>query len=266
MNSVRAGNPYDHFASVYDIWVEHYRDDLERMRDFYVRRLTGYPGPSVELGVGNGRILIKAAEAGQPMIGIDSSAPMLDLCRSKVEQAGVFALVTLQQADFLDFVLSEPAGQITMPYEAIAHLTSIEDKRACFANVYSQLQSGGRFLFDQRVYDPEAAARENSLARLAFTYSDPKTGLETLFWLVTTHDIAKRKWRTISWLEIVQPGGSLIRRMIGDVHGFLTDRETTRKLLEESGFEVETCLGDFDEGTPVSGDSAQEVWIARRPD
>jgi len=97
---------YDAFADIYDIWVET-APVTKRNLPFYVEEYLRTAGPVVELGVGNGRIAIEAARQGKPVIGVDSSAEMLKLCRERAETAGVAHLLTLIQADFRHFVLPE---------------------------------------------------------------------------------------------------------------------------------------------------------------
>ena len=73
---------YDDLAEIYDAWAAHYSDPaMEQNRAFYAREYVAAEGPVVELGVGNGRILIEAARSGKAVIGVDSSARMLEMTR-----------------------------------------------------------------------------------------------------------------------------------------------------------------------------------------
>src|SRR6185436_9322173 len=81
-------SPYDPIARIYDPWSRSVVEDVE----FYVaeaRKAVGRAGggPVVELGVGTGRIAIPVAEAGVAVIGVDSSAGMLEVCRARAEEA-----------------------------------------------------------------------------------------------------------------------------------------------------------------------------------
>lgn len=218
----------------------------------------------MELGVGNGRILLEAAAAGQTVAGVDSSAGMLSLCRARAEAAGVLDRTLLLQSDFRDFSLPEPAALIALPYDAVVHLAEPSAKRECFERVHSQLRSGGRFVLDQSIYDPLAAQQQNQLARLAFTYIDPKTGLETLMWLVSTHDIANQRWQTLSWTEQIAPDGRMARRFLGKLDNGILKPEAMTGMLEQAGFEVEFCFGSFTTREPFSASSKCAIWIARR--
>ena len=63
---------------------------------FYVDEALADGGPVVELGVGTGRIAVPVAAAAVPVIGIDSSQEMLDVCRRQAAAAGVEHLLDLR--------------------------------------------------------------------------------------------------------------------------------------------------------------------------
>ena len=66
---------YDQIARIYDPWSVSVTEDVS----FYVD-LAKEAGSVVELGVGTGRIAIPTAAAGVPVIGVDSSRGMLEVC------------------------------------------------------------------------------------------------------------------------------------------------------------------------------------------
>ena len=90
---------------------------------FYVSLAAEADGPVVELAVGNGRVAIPVAQAtGRPVIGIDLSPAMLELCAQAANHAGVE--VDLREADMADLTLEEPAALIYCPFRALLHLRS----------------------------------------------------------------------------------------------------------------------------------------------
>jgi ubiquinone/menaquinone biosynthesis C-methylase UbiE len=68
---------YDTVAGFYDVWIAQMPLVTEKNRRFYVREYLATEGPVLELGVGNGRIMIEAARAGKRVVGVDHSAKML---------------------------------------------------------------------------------------------------------------------------------------------------------------------------------------------
>src|SRR5262245_56323485 len=91
-------SPYDGIARLYDPWSASVTEDVA----FYVEEARRAEGPVVELGVGTGRIAIPTACDGIAVIGVDSSAGMLEICREHAELAGVADRVELRLGDLRD--------------------------------------------------------------------------------------------------------------------------------------------------------------------
>jgi len=72
---------YDTIAGLYDAWSTGVVEDIS----FYVDEALASGGPVVELGVGTGRIAIPTAGAGVHVIGVDSSAGMLEVAGLELE-------------------------------------------------------------------------------------------------------------------------------------------------------------------------------------
>ncbi|HEY8646950.1 MAG TPA: class I SAM-dependent methyltransferase, partial [Gaiellaceae bacterium] len=76
---------YDKIARLYDPWSSSVVEDVP----FYVEEAVRSGGPMLELGVGTGRIAVPAAAAGISVVGVDTSAGMLEVARERAELAGV---------------------------------------------------------------------------------------------------------------------------------------------------------------------------------
>src|ERR687886_3131524 len=90
-------SPYDAIARLYDAWSRSVTEDIP----FYVEEALAAGGPVVELGVGTGRIAVPVAEAGVRVIGVDSSAAMLEVCAERAAAAGVADRLDLRLGDLL---------------------------------------------------------------------------------------------------------------------------------------------------------------------
>ena len=256
---------YNDLAEIYDMWIANYSKALKKMRNFYVNEYLKANGPIVELGVGNGHILIEAAKMGKKVIGIDSSPKMIELCHTKAIRAGVADHVKLIQADFRNFKLPKPVELVAMPYGAITHLLSLTEKRECFQNVIEVLAPGGRLILDQVTYDPKLASKEDGVPYLAFEYADPKTGLETFLWVVSVHSIPDKSSKIILFTEKIGMDGVVTKNMLGSVACSSISHEGMQNLLFETGFQVEACFGDFSSSSPYREGSHQEIFVTRRP-
>ena len=255
--------PYDDWAPIYDVWVTT-APITERNRPFYVERLVGTEGLAVELGVGNGRIAIEAAKRGKAVTGVDSSSGMLALCRARAREAGVADRLTLVRADFRDFELPEPASLVVIPFHSIGHLLTLDDKREGLRHIANQLRPGGRLIFDHFVFDREMARARGGVRTLCATYPDRETAHDTLLWVTATHDLERQTMLIVSESEELDRHGYLLRTKVRRMDFSWLDPDQARALLEETGFVIENAYGCFDE-SPLAEDSAEQIWVARRP-
>lgn len=254
---------YDRFSDIYGVWTDTAASTRANLT-FYVDAYLASEGPVVELGVGDGRIAIRAAALGRDIIGVDLSGAMLERCRQNAATAGVLERLTLLHADFRHFRLDAPASLIALPYHSLGHLLRLEDKREAIAHVFSQLRPGGHFLFDDFLMTAELVHHMRQV-QLRAEYRSP-SGADTLLWVTSLVDEASRTIRVVTWEDEADAEGLLVRRRYRRLSLSWLEPSQTRSLLTDAGFEVAACFGDFAR-TPFSGDTAQEqVWVARKPE
>jgi SAM-dependent methyltransferase len=228
---------YDRIASLYDRWNTSVVEDI----GFYVEEALASGGPVLELGVGTGRIAVPIAQAGVPVIGIDSSRPMLDLCRARAEAAGVSELLDLRLGDLRDPPLSEPVPTVISPFRTLLHLCSNEERLLTLTRLHALLRPRGRLVFD--VFAPS----ELDITETQGRWIEREPGIEE------RADWDRRKRRLVLRVR----GGELETSMS---LAWISAREWT-ELLERAGFELGACYGWFDRRS-YSGDEDM-VFIAR---
>jgi SAM-dependent methyltransferase len=230
---------YDAIAALYDPWSRSVTEDV----DFYVAEARKAGGPVVELGVGTGRIAVPTAQAGVPVIGIDSSERMLDVCRTRAEEAGVGELVDLRPGDLRNPPVKERVALVTCPFRALLHLESDEERLEALHAVRGLLLPGGRFVFD--VFAP---SRDDVLE----THGR---------WLEREPGI----WERADWDTDRRVLTLTVRGEAGQTRMYLAWRspEEWRHLLARAGLEVLACYGWFDLRPYDGGEDS--IWIARRP-
>lgn len=140
----------DAFANVYDEWY----NDLDLIDDcieFLLQLAAG--GSVLELGVGTGRIAIplaiRGAAFGLNVVGIDSSAAMLD--RLEAKQLGVDALVETVRGHM---VRDMPSGQfsvVLLAYNTLFNLLSAAEQLECLCRATMRLAPGGHVVVDSFV-------------------------------------------------------------------------------------------------------------------
>jgi SAM-dependent methyltransferase len=120
-------------------------------------RTPGAPasGPVVELGVGTGRIAVPIALAGVPVIGVDTSAGMLAVCRTRAEEAGVADLLDLRVGDFRTPPVSERVPLVICPFGRTCTFRTTT-RAPCGARDRPRAAAPGRLLaFDVFTPSPE---------------------------------------------------------------------------------------------------------------
>jgi len=252
---------YERFADIYGTWTAT-AASARANKAFYVDAYTAADGPVVELGVGDGRIAVDAAARGRPIIGVDLSPAMLRRCRERAERAGVLDRMTLLQADFRSFTLAEPAALIALPYHSLGHLPSLDDKRDALRHIHEQLRPGGCFLFDDFFMTPERLDRMRQVQlRAEYPSAD---GHDVLLWVTSLVDEAAQSMRVVTWEDELDAEGTLARRRYRTLSLSWLEPAQARALLQDAGFAIDACFGDFDR-TPFDVSSAQEqIWIARK--
>jgi SAM-dependent methyltransferase len=233
-------SPYDAIAELYDPWSRSVVEDV----GFYVEEARRARPPVVELGVGTGRVAIPIAAEGIAVIGVDSSAGMLDVCRQRAELSGVAANLDLRLGDLRRPPIAERVELAISPFRSFLHLEADDDRRVALAAAFALLEPGGRLIFD--VFAPGSDDIEQTQGR----------------WLEREPGIHERALWDVER-----------RRLVLSVHG--ADAQTTmslawaspdewRALLVDTGFQIEAHYGWFDRSRYRGGEDS--VWIARRPD
>ncbi len=230
---------------------------------FYLDAYARADGPVVELGVGDGRIAVPAAERGRAVVGVDLSEAMLDLCRRRARQAGVLDRLTLIHADFRKFELDTPAALVALPYHSLGHLLTLEDKGRLISHIYSQIRPGGRFIFDDFLMTPALVAHMRRV-ELRAEYRTA-AGADVLLWVTSLVNEPARSIRVVTWEDELDAEGGLARRRYRRLSLSWVEPSQARAMLTEAGFTIEACYGDFDR-TPFSDRTAREqIWVARKP-
>jgi SAM-dependent methyltransferase len=227
-------SPYDTIAQLYDPWSASVVEDV----GFYLEEARRSGGPVVELGVGTGRIAVPIAAESIRVIGVDSSRGMLDVCARRAALAGVE--VDLRVGDLRRPPVDERVPLVIAPFRSLLHMHTDEDRRAVLVSVRELLAPGGRFVFD--VFAPGKEDIEQTHDR----WLEREPGIfEKAVWdedrrtlTLTVRGEDAETTMKVSWLP----------------------PEDWRRLLEETGFDLEACYGWFDR-TPYKG-GEDTVWIA----
>jgi len=133
----------DFVARFYDVVYRQVRDAADK--SYYVDKLVSCGGPSLEAGVGTGRIFLAALREGADVYGTDNSAEMMALLQGKLEPGHHHRI---RQCDLVTMDLGKRFDLIIAPFRLLSHLIDIEDQIKALNTVYDHLTPGGIFIFD----------------------------------------------------------------------------------------------------------------------
>jgi ubiquinone/menaquinone biosynthesis C-methylase UbiE len=211
---------------------------------FALERLGPSPTPLLDLCCGSGLHALRFAEAGAPPVGLDYSAPQLELAHRRN------ADLRLVRGDMR--MLPFPAGtfrSIVNFFTSFGYFRSEEDNFAVVAEIERTLVPGGRVLCD-------TFALEHVLARLV--PEEEKT--------TPDREYRMRRWwnretrRLEKEIEVKRGGSTSIFRE--SVRAYTLEELTA--MFERAGLRIESAWGDFD-ASPVEADCPRQILLARKP-
>lgn len=125
------------------------------------------PKTVADLGCGTGSVTLPLAQRGYQMIGIDLSESMLAIAREKESQLGrLRGSVQWVCQDMRNWEVPEPVDAVVCYCDSINYLIESADVTSFLKQTYSQLRSGGLFLFDmhhERQFEQYAAEQPFTL-------------------------------------------------------------------------------------------------------
>ena len=133
----------------------------------------------LDLGCGTGVLCETMHAQGIYTLGIDLSADMIAIARSRLPG------LDYRVGDMVDLAVDRRFDLVTCTGDALNHVTDLKDVRRMFDGVYAALNPGGLFVFDLLRADevPEGAPFEAAFAddlRVRFSASRDPDGFTTL--------------------------------------------------------------------------------------
>ncbi|MBO0898689.1 class I SAM-dependent methyltransferase [Cellulomonas sp. zg-ZUI22] len=101
-------------------------------------------GAALELAIGTGRVAVPLAGRGVPVTGIELSQPMVDVLRTKVDEATIPVVMG-------DMTTVRAPGRFSLVYlvfNTISNLLTQAEQVECFRNAARHLAPGGRFVIE----------------------------------------------------------------------------------------------------------------------
>jgi len=246
-------------ADLYDLLFQDYTHDL----DFYLGLARAARGPSLDVGYGTGRVLLRALDAGLDMDGLDDSAEMLARLRANAAARGLAPQVAL--ADMRGFRMPRRYACVMIPFNAFAHVLSSDDQIAALRACREHLLPGGRLTFDVFSATVEMLATPPAEPVLELEAMNPATGLKLHLYDGRRLDVVTQTQHSHIAIDELDA-----RERVAHTHRFVTVVRWTWPsemdlLLRLAGFERREIRGGFD-GRPVEEHAESIVVSAWRDD
>lgn len=249
----------------YDFEFKDRREDV----DFYTARYLEVDGWSLELGVGTGRIAAQAARAGAQVVGLDVHEGMLAVAERRRDEMSKAqrSRLRLRAGDMRTFELGESFSLITLPFNALQHLYTLEDARSCLQQVHAHLKPGGALILDVLRPDFAYLGRPAEAIFQGVNFKHPTWGATYRYSEQSAYDPLRQLNQIWFHYERTDPPPGVESEApeyhcIQLSHRYYFPQELNL-LLEISGFRILHVMGDF-EGGAVTDESESMIYLCER--
>jgi SAM-dependent methyltransferase len=250
-------------AQLYDASVPDWPGEIDFYREL-ATKAKSHGGAVLEVACGTGRVVVRLAQDGVSVIGIDLSAAMLDVA---LEKSVGIPNVRWVEGDMRSFELGETFGLVIIPGHSFQFMLTPEDQIACLECIKRHLVPAGVLVvhLDHQDIDwlGELCTEKGGVFEMSEELMHPKTGR-----LIRT----SRAWsykpstQTASavtvWEEIGADGKVIDRWERGPIRMHCACRFEMEHLLARVGFEVEALYGDFFR-QELRDESTEMIWVVR---
>ncbi len=236
----------DETAAVYDDWFGGYLDAAPAVDRLAALATANGPGPTLELGIGTGRVALPLAARDLEIHGVDASEAMVAQLRAK--PGGAEIPVTI--GDFTELPSEGAFALIFIVAGSFFELPSQEAQIRCFEHVARRLRPGGLFALNGLV--PDAG----------------RTGDQDMRLIPTSDDRLMVRFRTFDLLEqrytsnyLVVEGGVARHLKVHFRYAWPSELDLMAKL---AGMQLHERSASW-RGDPFTSSCTSHVSIYRRP-
>lgn len=232
---------YDVIAPFYDIEHAQFDEDLDMYQNY--AELSGPGSPLLELACGSGRLLLPLAQEGYSLVGVDTSAPMLELARKNAQEAGVEQRISLVQQDMCSLHLGQTFHLAFCALGSFAHLTTRKAHRQALASIRAHMAPRGTFILDISNEDVRYMERLSNQVLHQGTWKYEEGKLLSHF--VSPASSVSHHLLDLTHFYDVHIQGGPVQRTTSTTHLYLFERGELELLLEEAGFTIKEVFGDY---------------------
>uniref|UniRef100_A0AAU3GZE6 Class I SAM-dependent methyltransferase n=1 Tax=Streptomyces sp. NBC_01401 TaxID=2903854 RepID=A0AAU3GZE6_9ACTN len=204
-------------------------------------------GRALEFAIGTGRIGVPLRERGVPVAGIELSAPMASVLRSKIDEDRLPVTI----GDMATTTVPGEFSLVYLVYNTIGNLLTQDEQVECFRNAARHLEPGGRFVIELGL--PPLRLLPPTQAAVPFDVSERHLGFDT-FDLVEQTLVSHHLTR--------EDDGRYRRGASRQRYAWPAELDLMARI---AGLRLERRVADWD-GEPFTQDSSGHISVWRKPD
>ncbi|MFE4912781.1 class I SAM-dependent methyltransferase [Streptomyces sp. NPDC056652] len=208
-------------------------------------RLAG-DGPALEFAIGTGRVAVPLAGRGVSVTGIELSLPMVELLRTKADEATIPVVI----GDMATAVAPGKFSLVYLVFNTISNLLTQDEQVECFRNAARHLAPGGRFVIE--LWVPELRKLPPGQTATVWQCEPGYIGLDT--YDVLHQHVVSHHFRFDETQEA---------RLSRSPHRYIWPAELDL-MARLAGFELETRHADWD-GAAFTAESRSHISVYRVP-
>lgn len=203
-------------------------------------------GVILDLGCGTCSVSCYLAEMGYDIIGVDTSADMLEIASNKFSETGCnFSLMNMKMQNLS---LSQQVDACISTLDAINHLDNAAEVASVFALVYKSLKNGGMFIFDVNTeYKHNVILADNT-----FVFD------EDGFFLSWDNELTD-DGRVRILLDFFIFNGINYDRYSEEFYERAYNADLIKDMLKDAGFNDVSIYADFDKNPPA--DTSERLFF-----
>lgn len=243
---MRAKNPYERFAEVYDAYVRaDFHEDYYHLIKKVLNRLKFKPKTILDLACGTGKLAKLFLDHGYVVEGLDISENMLRIAKKRG--------LKVYQGDMVDFKLGVKYDLIICAYDSLNYILEKSDLQKCFNSVNKHLNFEGIFIFDMN------SDYKINVVLPTFKTDYHKIGDTELIWL---NAYQRNMW--VGELVIFEKTRNGKYRRFYDKHVEKAYKmNTIKKMLEKANFEILENFSDY-KFKKIEKDSKRWFFVCKR--
>ncbi|WP_218222094.1 class I SAM-dependent methyltransferase [Nesterenkonia sp. Act20] len=226
---------------------------LELLEELGARRVA-------DVGCGTGVLGVLLAQHGIRVVGVDPSAAMIDVARSRSARAGVDAQISWIHG-FADQLETGGVDAVVMEGHVAQYFLDRADWDGVLAAAWRALSPGGHLAFESR--NPAALELDAWDAESTRETQPHPAGGEFTSWM----EIAGVRPDTVDGQLITARAHNLLpdaREIIAEETLRYRPLDVLRASLTDAGFEIQQIWGDWDR-EQLSEDSPEMIFLAQKP-